>query len=180
MQSRWVLIFLFIFSAEGVPAAAGNDARPHSLEQLHFSAEDPGVKVPAIVPGDVLAILQEDEMVRAAVEDERPPAKKAPTSWFSASEIHLRSADEVDFIVMAEGPLGGANVTTFWVFVFTAEGYQLALTAPAHDLIVENQRLKGYRNIELTSMTAVQISTVLLRFDGKRYTEYRSKSEPIR
>jgi len=53
-------------------------------------------------------------------------------------------------------------------------GYFNPLTPPAHDLIVVNARWKGYRNIELVSMTAKQISTVLLRFDGKAYAEDKS------
>lgn len=52
--------------------------------------------------------------------------------------------------------------------------------APAHDLILKKAHWEGHRNIELVSMSASQISTTFLRFDGTRYVEYQSKLEPIR
>jgi hypothetical protein len=81
---------------------------------------------------------------------------------------------------MGVGPLRAANVTPFWVFSATARGYELVIMAPAHDLIVRNTWWKGYRDIELVSLTAAEISTVLVRFDGERYKEYKARSEHIR
>jgi hypothetical protein len=81
---------------------------------------------------------------------------------------------------MAVEKLRGANVTTFWVFHAALGGYKLALTASAHDLIVKKDRRKGHHSIELVSMTATYVSTVLLRFDGERYVEYKATSKAIR
>lgn len=153
---------------------------PYSSQQRHFSAEVAGVDLPVAIPQDVLAILRNDQMVRNGIEDENLPAEKMPPSWFSASAIHLSNSSKVDLVVVAQGPLAGANVTTFWVFRATSRGYELVLTAPAHDLAVMNTRWKGYRDIELISLTGVQISTVLCRFDGKRYKAHKTSSEPIR
>jgi hypothetical protein len=151
---------------------------PHP--QLHFSAEDEGVNHPVAIPPDVLAILKKDEMVGSAMDHEQISAEKVPLNWFSASDIHLGNSRKADLVVMAVGPLRGGNVTTFWVFRSTAHGYALVLTAPAHDLIVKSTRWNGFRDIELTSMSAVQINSVLCRFDGKKYTGYKTKSEQIR
>jgi hypothetical protein len=81
---------------------------------------------------------------------------------------------------MGVGPLRGANVVTFWVFCATAHGYDLVLTAPAHDLIVKSARWKGHYNIALMSASARQVSTIVYRFDGKRYAEYKSELETIK
>ena len=125
-------------------------------------------------------MLRKDKTVQDVLEDRDLRSENLPPSWFSASAIHLGSANRTDLVVVGQPPISGGNLAIFGVFCAAANGYQLALTAPAHDLVVKNALWNGYRNIELTSMTAVQISTVLLRFDGKRYREYRSKSEPIR
>jgi hypothetical protein len=172
---------LTLFTLLGMSGALAAQSKPtHASEQRHFSAEEARVKNPAAIPEDVLAILEEDEGVRDVLEHENAPAEKAPLSWFSASAVHLNGSPRVDLVVMAIGPLRGANVTTFWVFRATPHGYELVMTAPAHDLGVMNTRSKGYRDIELTSLTAVQVSSVLCRFDGKRYAAYRTRSEPIR
>lgn len=151
----------------------------HSTEQLAFSAEDSAVKKPVAIPADVMAILAKDEMVKNELENENLPVDKIPAEWFSASAVHLSKANLTDYVVMAEPPLAGGNVVTFWVFRDTGHGHDLVLTAPEHDLIVKKTRSNGYRDIELDAMTAVTISTVLCRFDGKQYKEYKSKQKNL-
>jgi hypothetical protein len=138
------------------------------------------VKKPVALPQDVLAILRKDEMVRNVLENEDLPPEKMPPSWFSASEIHLGRSRDADIVVVANQPLAGGNVTTFWVFCATPHGYELVLTAPAHTLRVKNTRRRGHRDIELLSATAVEVSAALLRFDGEKYAGFKTRSVPIR
>jgi len=151
----------------------------HLTEQMHFSAEDEGVKRPISIPNDVFAILAKDERVKSMLDDQKIPADQLPTSWFSASAIHLRGPDEIDLVVLGEEQLRGANVITYWVFRATPRGHELVLKAPAHDLIVKRTRWKGYREIELSAETAVELTTVLFRWDGNKYAVFREKSGPI-
>lgn len=151
----------------------------HLYGQMHFSAEHTRVEGQVQIPEDVLAILRQNEMVQALLEDEKLSAEKLPQAWFSAYAIHLSNPSQVDFVVVGEGPFLGANVTTFWVYCSTPHGHELVLAAPAHDLVVKRARWKGYREIELTSATAVGFSSVLLRWDGRKYAAYRKKLEHI-
>lgn len=146
-------------------------------EQMQFSAGDESVQRPVSIPRDVSAILARDEWVQDALESQKVPARELPASWFAASVIHLAGPDEIDLVVIAKGPLVGANVTTFWVFRSTPHGYRTILNGPALGLTVLHTRWKGYREIELTSATAVQVDTVLLRWDGSKYAFYREKTE---
>jgi len=180
MRCQRSVAALLAFFAMCCALPAEGKGRAHTNEQLVFSAEDDSVKHPVAMPKEVLAILQKDEMVGNALENEQTSAEKIPPDWFSASAIHLSNSRQTDLVVMARGPLAGANVVTFWVFCATAHGYELVLTAPAHDLIVRNTRWFGHRDIELLSASAVQFSSVLCRFDGKRYTSYKTKSERMR
>ena len=152
----------------------------HSNEQRHFSAEAGDTRAPKPLPQSVFTILKKDEHVRSVLEDQNIQPDRVPLSWFSAATVHLSNPKKADFVVMGEGPLRGANVVTFWVFQSTAHGYRLVLTAPAHDLIVKSTRCKGYDDIALISATARQTSTILYRFNGERYTEYKSESEAIK
>ncbi len=172
-----LILLIIVVTCSQLTAAT---QRSHSSEQSHFSAEDDRVKKPALIPNDVLAILQNNEVVRNIMESENIPAGKLPSSWFSASAIHLSASAKTDLVVVGNPPVSGANTATFWVFVATAHGYELALTGPAHDLIVNNSRSKGYRNIEMSAESAVQFYSALYRFDGKRYSVFRRKSVPIR
>jgi len=179
MNSPRIVAVLLAFLVTCNPGTTlGKAAQPS--EQRHFSAEEDGVKKPIPIPEAVLATLKQDEHICSVLEYENISAEKIPASWFSASAIHLSRPEQTDLVVMEVGPLRGANVITFWIFSATTHGYRLVLMAPAHDLIVKNTRWKGYREIELVSMTALEISTVLVRFDGERYNKYKARSEHIR
>ena len=179
MNSRsWAIAVLVLHLASATGISQGK--RPTTSEQMQFSAEDAGVKRPVAIPGDVLKILSQDEMVRDALEDEKVPSGKVPSSWFSASSIHLSDSGKAGFVVVGEGPLLGANIVTFWVFCATPTGQELVLMNHAHDLIVKKTRWKGHREIEMSAETAVEFTSVLFRWDGKKYSEYKEKSEEIK
>jgi hypothetical protein len=175
-QSRIVLlVFLAILSARVAEAKS-----PQRSEQTAFNAEDDSVKRPVAIPQDVLAALSRDKLVKDVLENENIPAEKIPASWFSASTIHLRDAREADLIVMAVGPLRGANVTMFWIFRAAATGHELLFTGEGHDLTVKNARLNGYREIETSAVIMQKLSTVSYRFEGKQYARYKDTLEEIR
>src|SRR6185437_5775044 len=144
-----IAVFLVLIVASSSLAEPSGISR--TSEQTKFSAEDSGLRNPIPIPKDVLALLIRDKGVQDELEYDHLSVEKLPTSWFSASTIHLSASDKPSIIVQAEGPLLGANVTTFWVFNTTARGHELVLTASAHHLIVKNKRWKGYRVIELVS-----------------------------
>ncbi len=154
-------------------------ANAAGAEQRLFSMEDESVKNPASVPPEVIALLARDSQVRDALTDEHLAPDAVPSSWLLASEIHLGSASEKDLVVMANGPLQGANVTTFWIFRPTDHRYELLLKAPAQTLAVKNRCSNGYRDIELWSATAVTESRVLCKFKGGTYLPAAKKLEPI-
>ncbi|HEV2136817.1 MAG TPA: hypothetical protein VGR47_21535 [Terracidiphilus sp.] len=161
--------------------AFGARAQRHAqAEQREFSAEDEGVQRPAAIPQSVLDILAKDDGVRNLMEDEDPPLKSIPASWFSASEVHLAGPNEKDLIVVGVGELRGANVVTFWVFRPVAGGYELVLTGASHDLAVKKTRWKGYREIELSGATAVEFFSTTFRWDGTKYVNFREESHEIR
>jgi hypothetical protein len=177
MKTSTLALLALLLMCNAAPSA-GKSSR--SSEQVVFSAEESEVKKPVALRQDVLAILKKDEMVRNVLEYENMPPEKLPPSWFSASEIHLGRSRDADMVVVANPPLAGGNVTTFWVFCATPHGYELVLKAPAHTLRVKNTSRRGHRDIELISATAVEVSTVLLRFDGEKYAGFKTRSGPIR
>jgi hypothetical protein len=152
-------------------------AQPLS-EQLHFSAEEENVKRPIALPEEALALIAKDPYVMELLKDQRPEEAQLST-WLSASEVHLDGPKEKDIIVVAKGPLSGANVTTFWILRPSSRGFEVMLTVPAHDLVIQNMRSKGYRDIEALAATAVRVSTIYFRFDGNQYKPSARSSKII-
>jgi hypothetical protein len=159
---------------------AEGQTTPRHQVQTHFSAEDESVNRPVPVPEAVMAILRQDKFVRDEMENENLAPNGLPASWFSAGEVHLGGQSAKDLIVEGVGPLRGANVITYWVFISKGQEYLLALSVPTHDLIVKTSRSSGYRNLESLRATAVTVTTVSFRFDGKQYREYSAKTENIK
>ena len=167
--------------AVSLPASAQAGKSPHhAIVQTQFSAEDKGVKSPVTIPPEVMVILREDDMVKNQMENEEPRPAELPQSWFSASKIRLGPTRADGLIVQATGPLVGANVVVFWIFIPSQDGWKLALMTPAHDLIVSQTRFNGYRNLEADAMTCCTITTARFRFDGREYKRYFSKTEDIK
>ena len=158
----------------------GRNTSRSGVEQVQFSAEDETVKRPIVLPYEALRVIEEDPSVAEGLKNEAPPTTQIPKGWLMASEVHLAGPDEKDIIVVATGSLLGANVTTFWVLRPSRRGYELLLSAPAHDLVIKGTRFKGYKDIELVSATALDVSTESLRFDGKKYDVHEQRSKPIR
>jgi hypothetical protein len=173
-----ILVLFTCLTISGIAIAQTKTA--HALEQALFSAEDEAVRNPVAIPEDVWAILQQDEMVQTFMENAEGAPARLPRSWFSASKVRLAGPHERDFVVMGEGQLRGANVITIWVFRSTPHGHELALTAPAHDLLVRKSSHNGLRDIEMLAATASSVHTVDFRFDGHKYAIFREKWEDIK
>ena len=170
LNSLTVLLLLML----SMPCAAPSQTK---AEQTAFSAEDDGVKHPVKVPDSLIRILAQSDALREFLKD--LPGHGLPPEWLSASEIHLAPAEN-DLVVMGTGQLRGANVTTFWIFAPVAGGFNLLLEAVGHDLIVKNSRSNGYRDISILAATAVELTEVRFKYEGKGYRKARAKVEKVR
>ncbi len=160
-------------------ASAAGQIAPRGPEQTSFSAEDSSVRRPVTIPPAVMALIENDSLVRDTAQYENTAVGRVPASWFSASAIHLGSDGSSGLIVAAEGPLAGGNVETFWVVLRMGNGYRIVLAIAAHDLDVQRDRTHGYRNIRASAETCCTITTAEFRFDGIRYRRAWSKTENI-
>jgi hypothetical protein len=160
-------------------ACAQTHTKPAVREQTHFSAEDEDVEHPVLIPGKVWEILKHDNSTEIYLDEGSSPAERQ-RSWFSAAVVHLQDASKMDYVVEAKGPLRGANVNPFWVFLDTPNGMKLVLAASAHDLLILSNRWNGVRNIELDSATCCQLTTTWLRYENGKFEIHRQITKEIK
>src|SRR5438270_13861986 len=98
-------IYILIFLAIVGTVRAESKQHPISREQTEFSAEDAGVKRPMAIPQDVMKSLSQNEIVHHELEIENLQPEKLPSSWFSASAIHLSKVKEPAIIVVGQPPV---------------------------------------------------------------------------
>jgi hypothetical protein len=155
---------------------------PLGREQDVFSAEDEMVTKAVPLPAPIRRQLLQDLGVKDVMAAEGVNSDDFPKAWFTASEIHLSRRSTAEVIVMAVGPLAGANVTTFWIFRRVGGQFKLILVppAPAHTLRVMGTFTNGFRDLQLLSATAVMVSSTVLKFNGTAYKQVATSLEPIR
>ena len=180
MQNARLSIFIAATFLTIAGLSALSQSAPKQKEQTHFSAEDEKVNHPVAIPAEALAILAKDELVQNVLEDQKIAPADLPASWFSAAQVQLGGKGEQDLIVASEGPLLGATIDPFWVFIHNSHGFKMALSISVHDLIVKRTRSHGYRDLESDGMTSSTITTAKFRFDGNEYKESNEKTTDIK
>jgi hypothetical protein len=142
----------------------------------HFSAKDTTVQHPATLPDAALQQLLKDETVRHAL----PKSKPIPAKWLLVSQLHLAESAEEDYLAIGRGPLGGANVATFWIFHQHGKTFDLILTVSAHDLMLRPNSSHGLRDLEAVTIAPGNVTIADYAFDGARYQAHRAKTEKVR
>ena len=153
---------------------------PAAGEQLVFRAEDQGVQVPVGLPEDLKPVLARDEYVQSLLEEKKLSVQQLPVTWFSVASVHLGGHKDYDLVVVGQGPVRGANVTTFWVFCPAEGGWQQALKVSTHTLLLKDAHTRGLREIDAESASAAEVFRVSYRYDGLQYKSYKEVSEPIK
>ena len=130
-------------------------AQTKSREQTHFSAEDDHVQQAVRLPESAIALLAKDDMVRTVMDNEH--AATLPQDWFLASVVHLYAASEADLLVIANGPLAGANVVNFWILKPSNGMFSVILNGTAHDLLLQKTLTNGYLSRMATLISSCSV-----------------------
>lgn len=148
--------------------------------ESRFALEQP-VNRPVAIPDGVLHTLsQEPDVVGSSCWERAQPSKEISSSWFEASQIHLARTDKIDLLVKAkDGCLFGANIGPFWIFRGTGKKYELVLAVSALGVEILDSKTNGYRDISAGAVASGRSVRILYKFDGRRYREMESESQPI-
>ena len=156
------------------PAGKSANQTTALKEQTSFSSEGKilsSVELPldilrqlAEYDGGELAKCQQDEFTR----------QSNAAKHFAASKVNLDGDRQLDLIVQAQTPcFMGAHNTTFWIFTKrdknAVPNYQLTFDIAVDFLKILKTSVNGYRDIETASHTAVELSTIIWKFDGRKY-----------
>jgi hypothetical protein len=179
LRCRAALVTLsMLLRATSSPAA--QSGRPIE-DQRHFSAADTSVSNPAPIPPAVMAILAQDELVKALRPAPGTAASEAlPPNWFLASQVPLASPGEGGLIVIGTGPLTGPNIVMFWLFRLNGGHPQLLLRTGGHDLILLPSHSHGLADVETESVTTQRSNEYLFHFDGRTYQLAHESSRRVR
>jgi hypothetical protein len=142
-----------------------------------FSAEDDQVPHPARIPDAVFTALKQSGLKAWSADDGGMPERE----WFSAEMLQAPSAHVDLYMVMAAGPLRGANVNEFWLVRYDNASRKAAILwdAAQHDVWLRYRPGTRYPDIHAAKMSAVRIWQADFRMSGDHYILVKSKGEDI-
>ena len=142
--------------------------------QRILHAEEP-VENRIVIPEDVLAtIVQTLENIPGECLN-----REAVDPCFVGAHVSINGDVLDDIAVMAQGKLLGANVTRFWVFLGTADGYRLVLSDTGLELVIGDFAPKGFAKIDIVRMSARRIFVKSFEYSGKEYSLVKEYEEDI-
>ncbi len=157
-------------------------------EQVMFAMEGVRVSRPIDLPDNALRVMRKNTTVLSCLEQGKSP-DDIPGTWFVASEIHLRTSNQFNLVVMprqtSESPsanrcLFHAHSIPFWILIKRGTGYTIVLEANVQVLRVLRTTSHEYRNIETTSSNLNEDTKWLYQFDGHKYALKKKTSTPWR
>jgi hypothetical protein len=119
----------------------------------------------------MLKLLSLDEDVKQAAEDQDGPSKAVPKEWFSASLVSMARPTEKLYLLVGNGPLVGAHVTTFWLLRKGPAGTSpsVLLKVTADQLEIGKPDSSGYPKITAVRLTATTMRDTIYRFLAGKY-----------
>lgn len=182
MSSKRIIVCLMICAvfAAGITVAQSTTKKP-APEPTAFSEEGDQFKSSVPIPDNVLDALHNnldtDSMKYLLEHLDRDKFAQL----FKAVVIHLRDTKEIDYVLLSEYPLSGADAPWFWIVRFDQAHPKIIFFALANDFDILNARTNGYPNIRSHGYTAGGIYTSIYHYNGQRYVsvhDYHKENNP--
>jgi hypothetical protein len=171
----FTLAFLGLMAlSRGLPQ---DDCSAQSMFSVFSDGEFP-VTCPTVLPPGARRVLASVPYLRGTMRYEG--VRDLPADWFSATYVHLGPAGERDLLAIGKGPLLGANVGPIWVLRPMRTGWTIIVDgAPVLGVKISEHRTNGYCDLVISNVTAGQVYTGILRFDGRVYQLAKGFWAPI-
>lgn len=174
----FIILAIFALLETSVQAQTNKSksAATRTKEQTSFSSEGK-ISKPVKLPSEVLEQLaQYDEGQLTKCQQDEFTRRPSVAEHFAAAPINLDGDQRADLIVQAQTPcFMGAHNTTFWMFTDSGAkpnvNYKMTFDITADFLTILKTSSNGFRDIETSSHTAVELYTIRWKFDGKKYRQ---------
>lgn len=150
------------------------DVSSQIREQTSFSSETKvlySVKLPPAILHK-LAFYDDNQLKKC---QENPDLRENDIQkHFAASRIQINDDKLNDFIIQSQTQcFMGAHNTTFWLFIAEknkkGNGYRQLFDIASDDLKILKTKTNKHRDVETSSLTANEVSTILWKFDSEKY-----------
>ncbi len=165
-------VFPFTVYAQG---NAVHRASAHPKEQVIFESEKK-ILNPVVLPLSILvelSLYDHGQLIKC--QQDKTQRRKNISRHFLASSMALNKDSAKDMVVQATSScFMGAHNTTYWIFTASSgqrkhPEFRLVFDIATDFLTVLDSSTKGFRDLKTSSYTAVELYTIVWKYDGERY-----------
>lgn len=166
---KYILLTVVLFMMTVNSFAQTKNKKLVYKQQSVFSSEEK-VRNQTKIPHNILQQLKKynDSQLENCQKD-KDFRQSNISKHFAASKINFNRF--TGFVIQAQTPcFMGAHNTTFWIFQpIQKDKYKLLFDISADSLTLLKTQTKGYRDVETSSLTVNEVSTIKWKFNGKIY-----------
>jgi hypothetical protein len=136
---------------------------------------------PVSLPENVLDAIRATTEAKSMRDQLDELNREQFTRLFRAVAIHLGGPKELDYVVLSEYPMGGADGPWFWIVRSDQIRPKVIFFTFANGFDVLKTRNNGYPNIRSLASTAAVTYTNLYHYNGQRYIlvhKYQKETTP--
>jgi len=164
-----------VFSA-GIATAQTKDKKPAAeprafYEDCFIDDKDRSCLFdhPVPLPDNVLDALRTTEEAKDMRFKLKDYDRDDFAALFKAVKIHLIAPNELDYVVMGEFPMGGADAPWFWIVRFDKTDPKIIFFTFANGFELLNTGHDGYPDIRSLAYAGGETYTEIYQYNGQRY-----------
>lgn len=186
-----VKVILWMIStalATGITLAQTNGIKPTAEPRAFYEDCDHGDKDrpclfdhPVTLPRHVLDALRATEEAKDMQDKLKSYDRRQFASLFKAVKIHLVGLSELDYVVMGEFPMGGADAPWFWIVRFDKTHPKVIFFTFANGFEILNAGHSGYPDIRSLAYAGGLTYTEIYQYNGQHYVlmhRYHKETPP--
>jgi hypothetical protein len=188
MKLRMDILMICVLVAAGIATAQSKGKKP-AAEPTAFYEDciDDDKDRPCLfdhpvpVPDIVLDALRNSEEAKSMKDQLKDYDREDFARLFNAVVIHLGGPKEIDYVVMGEFPMGGADAPWFWIVRFDQTHPKVIFFTFAGGFRLLKTRNNGYPDIRSSAWTASDSYTNIYHYSGQRYIlvhKYHKENKP--
>ena len=136
---------------------------------------------PVPLPGKVLEILRATKEAKESQDKLTDYDRDDFAKLFKAIRIHLGDPKELDYVVLGQFPMGGADAPWFWIVRYDQSHPKVIFFTFANGFEILKTKNNGYPDIRSSAYTASFGYTNIYHYNGQRYVlihEYHKEIKP--
>jgi len=124
---------------------------------------------PVPLPENVLGKLCDTEEAKSMRDKLKDLDRDEFAQLFKAVVIHIGGPKEIDYAVLSEFPMGGADAPWFWIVRYDESHPEVIFFTFANGFEILKTRNNGYPDIRSNAYTASYEFTNIYHYNGQRY-----------